>query len=235
MKGGALFHSLCISVRRLVPVVGLNVLSEGYYKINTQSYGTKPASARPLPQVYPWLPYEALTVMFEESQIGDGWQLLGRRFSPASDRMSPLTIFRGITSAITDAIRLAGSGTIHCSHGQDSPRCGRDCVCHPRNQSSIRPSGGTLQKGEGYQEGLEGISGCVSGERDQERMTVWFTYSFRCPRCRKTVSSENKLEFAPSRDDIPATVYGLHPTCPQCHKPLPSGTIDLLINEAGKQ
>jgi hypothetical protein len=57
-------------------------------------------------------------------------------------------------------------------------------------------------------------------------MTVWFTYS---------CSSGNKLEFAPSRDDIPATVYGLHPTRSHCYKPLPPGTIDLSINEGRKQ
>jgi hypothetical protein len=66
-------------------------------------------------------------------------------------------------------------------------------------------------------------------------MTIWFSYSFACPLCRKIISSENKLEFAASRDDIPATVYGRHPTCPHCHKPMPEGEIELWINEARKQ
>ena len=64
-------------------------------------------------------------------------------------------LFSGITSAITDAIRLAGSGTVPCSGGPHSPNCGRAGVRHPVNQSSIRPDGGTRQEGEGWQEGLE--------------------------------------------------------------------------------
>jgi hypothetical protein len=66
-------------------------------------------------------------------------------------------------------------------------------------------------------------------------MTVWFRYSFVCPLCRKIISSGDEMEFAPSRDDIPATVYGKHPTCPRCHKPLPTDRIDLWITEIRKQ
>ena len=66
---------------------------------------------------------------------------------------SPL--FRGITCAITDAIRLAGSCPIHSYGGPHSPNCGRACVCRPRNQSNIRPGGSARQEGgEGWQEGL---------------------------------------------------------------------------------
>lgn len=58
--------------------------------------------------------------------------------------------FRGVTSAITEAIRLASCGAIPCSGGPYSPNRGRACVCRPRlNQSGFRPGGGPRQKGEG--------------------------------------------------------------------------------------
>lgn len=59
-------------------------------------------------------------------------------------------LFRGVTSAITDAIRLADCGAIPCSSGPYSPNCRRACGRRPfLNQSGIRPGGGTRQKGEG--------------------------------------------------------------------------------------
>jgi len=58
-------------------------------------------------------------------------------------------LFRGITSAITEAIRLGESGAIPWSGGPYSPDCGRACVCRPLlDQSGVRPGGGTRQKGE---------------------------------------------------------------------------------------
>jgi hypothetical protein len=66
-------------------------------------------------------------------------------------------------------------------------------------------------------------------------MTIWFRYWFRCPLCKEIVSSGDQLEFAPSREDIPDFVYGKHPKCPLCHKPLTRGEIELLITEVRKQ
>jgi len=66
-------------------------------------------------------------------------------------------------------------------------------------------------------------------------MTVWFRYSFVCPLCWKIISTGDEMEFAPSRDDIPATVYGKHGTCPHCKKPLSRGGIHLSITEVRKQ
>jgi len=58
--------------------------------------------------------------------------------------------FRVVTSAITDAIRLAVVCAIPCTGGPYSPDSGRDCVRRPLlNQSGIRPGRGTRQKGEG--------------------------------------------------------------------------------------
>ena len=58
-------------------------------------------------------------------------------------------LFSGITSAITDAIRLAPRDTVSCSGEVHSPNCGRACVCRPGlDQGGIRPGGGTRQKGE---------------------------------------------------------------------------------------
>jgi len=80
---------------------------------------------------------------------------LARAQHPKKVAAGPL--FCGITSAITDAIRLAGYGTVPCPSGPYSPNCRRACVCDLVNQSPVRPDGGTRQAGEGWQEGLEGF------------------------------------------------------------------------------
>src|SRR5579864_2696918 len=62
--------------------------------------------------------------------------------SPTSQERGCSPLFRGITSAITDAIRLDGSCPLHFHNGPHSPNCGRAGVCRPINQGLIRPGGG---------------------------------------------------------------------------------------------
>jgi len=67
------------------------------------------------------------------------------------------------------------------------------------------------------------------GARDT---TIWFTYSFDCPLCRKTISSGNNPASAFSRDYIPRVVYNQHRTCPYCKKPYPYQALKLSIQES---
>ena len=62
-------------------------------------------------------------------------------------------------------------------------------------------------------------------------MPVFFTYTFVCPLCGETISSDG-IVAAPTRGDISSVVLARHPTCPHCGQVFPDGKIELSVVEA---